>query len=194
MPGPPVLPVLGRAQLNLDDYTPDQICRWLGLNGFRTARRHGSPPEELKVLLCPSFHPEVCLIFTEDEGQTRVRVLCAQSHIWTLDNPASVAVAVDESAVENVALISLEQSFRGALAQPDRRGSLVLDGMGVDVIWRHYSATLAVEGANPGVEDRLGGFLRDAIKSAFDAVSSAACREGLATAAAYVGLHLSPAD
>lgn len=190
------------------DYTPDEICRCLGLDGFRADYwTRDLPADELKVLLCPSFHPEVCLIFTEGDGEkpvavvssaeqerappaTNVQVLCAQTHIWTLDKAAPVEVAADKGIVGHLSLAQLEARFREALTQPDRRGSVKIDGMGVHIVWRHYFATLLVEKANPDPDDQLGAFLRNAIQSAFDAVGSAVCRDGLARAAGNVGLRL----
>src|SRR5262245_1871261 len=61
-----------RLRVNPQDYTPDAICRSLGLGDFQTIWKRGLPMQELKVLLCPSFHPELCLVFWEENGQTQV--------------------------------------------------------------------------------------------------------------------------
>jgi hypothetical protein len=119
-----------------------------------------------------------------------VRVLCAKSQIWTLAAPAPVEVAVDESNVGHVTLAGLEAAFRAALSQPDRRGSVKLDGMAVHISWRHFFSTLSFEGVNPDPADQLGAFLRTVIQTAFDAIKLSACRDGLARAAGNVGMRL----
>jgi len=58
--------------VNLEDYTPGTICRSLGLGEFQTIWKRGLPTQELKVLLCPSFHPELCLVF----GRRIARLKC----------------------------------------------------------------------------------------------------------------------
>ena len=171
------------------DYTPDVISRSLGLSQFQTTWTKGLPREELKILLCPSFHPELCLIFTAAESKTNVRVVCATSRIWTLQKPGPVLAAIDEGNFSEPTLAEMELAFRQALAQWGNRG-LTIDGMSVHIAWRHVTARLVVEGANPSSRDALGKFVSTAIKRTFDAITLSPCRDGLALAAGYVGLDL----
>ena len=176
--------------MNLEDYTPGTICRSLGLGEFQTIWKRGLPTQELKVLLCPSFHPELCLVFWEEDRQTQVRATCAQSQIWALPSLASVATATNTGSFSEPTLPQLEQTFREALVQPDRRGVVTLDGMSVHIVWRNFDSRLVVEGVNPSADDALGAFVSTAIKLAFNALSDSACRDGLANAGLYAGLKL----
>ena len=146
--------------------------------------------QELKMLLCPSFHPELCLVFWEEDGQTQVRATCAQSQIWALPSLAPVATATNTGSFSDPTLPQLEQAFREALAQPDKRDVVKLDGMGVHIIWRTFDRRLVVGSVNPNPDDALGTFVSTAVKLAFNALSDSACRDGLADAGLYAGLKL----
>jgi hypothetical protein len=146
--------------------------------------------QELKVLLCPSFHPELCLVFWEEDGQTQVRATCAQSQIWALPSLAPVATATNTGSLSDPTLSQLEHAFREALAQPDKQGVVTVDGMSVHIVWRNFDSRLVVEGVNPNVDDALGAFISTAVKLAFNALSDSACRDGLANAGLYAGLKL----
>src|SRR5262249_515299 len=109
------------ARVNLEDYTPGAICRSLGLGEFQTIWKRGLPKQEFKGRLCPAFHPDLCLVFGEEDRQTQGRATCPQSQIWALPSLAPVATATNTGSFSEPTLPQLEQAFREALMQPDKR-------------------------------------------------------------------------
>ena len=176
--------------MDLQDYTPNAICRALGLDGFSTGWKRGPPMQELTVLLCPSFSSELHLAFWDVDGQTKVRATCAESQIWGLTQMASVSIATEVSVVGDQSLEGLEQEFRKSLEEPDQRGVVTIDGMSVHIAWRNFDSRVMVEHANPGAGDALGGFVSTLVSATFNALSDDRCRDSLARAGGYVGLEL----
>lgn len=84
----------------------------------------------------------------------------------------------------------LEQAFRKALEQPDKRGVVTLDGMSIHIAWRNFDGRVLVEGANPGAGDALGMFVSMLVGVAFNALTDDLCRDSLARAGRYVDLKL----
>lgn len=176
--------------MDLQDYTPEAICRALGLDGFSTGWKRGLPMQELTALLCPSFSPELHLAFWDADGQTNVRATCAESQIWGLPQMATVSVVTEVSVVGDQSLAALEQEFRKSLEQSDKRGVVTLDGMTVHIAWRNFDSRVVVERANPGEGDALGRFVSALVNAAFAALNDERCRDALARAGGYVGLEL----
>lgn len=172
------------------DYTPDAICRSLGLDGFTIAWKRGLPMLELTALLCPSFSPELHLAFWDEGGRTTVRATCAETQIWGLRQIGPVSTATAMSVVGDRSLEELEQAFRKSLEQPDKRGVTTVDGMGVHIAWRNFDSRVVVEGANPSPSDALGRFVSTLVSVAYNSLSDALCRGSLARAGLYVGLDL----
>ena len=158
--------------------TPEVACQALGLPGFYRSYQRGLPKQELSILLRPSFHTKLAILFSELDAQTSVQVVCSPK-------------LSDEAKLGAGTLAKLEVSFRTALAERDSLG-IVLDGMRVDACWRTYDKRLILEGANPVSGTALAGFVASIITIAFDATNSDTCRGYLGDAGRYVGLTLKP--
>lgn len=174
--------------MGLDDYTPDAICDKLDVGPFRPIGRCEQYRGELKVLLCPSFKPEVCLVFREHGAQTQVRVACAKPQIWGSAFRRVKALA-DSGRFREPTLVELERRFRSSVAQPEERDIAVLDGMNVHIAWHLSHGCLLLEGAHPSLSEPLKKFVGSVIVYAFDAIADHYCRDCLVDAAKYVGIH-----
>ena len=174
--------------MGLDDYTPDAICDKLDVGPFRPIARCERCRGELKVLLCPSFKPEVCLVFREHGAQTQVRVACAKPQIWG-SAFRRVKVLADSGRFREPTLAELERRFRSAIAKPDERDIAVLDGMRVHIAWHLAHHCLLLENAQPSLNEPLKKFVGSLIVYAFDSIADSYCRDCLVDAANYVGIH-----
>jgi hypothetical protein len=178
--------------MNPDAYTPDSICASLGLEPFGAEWSRGAPVQQLKLLLCPSFRPETYIQFCAGEDETIVKVTAAREHIWTLDRPARVETDEVEVQLPRDALRRIEMAFKTGLAQPDETGSVMIDGMGVHILWRTYFTTLALNRANASRGDALTKFVAEAISIAHAGLDSREIRTALEETSVYVGLKLRP--
>ena len=64
-------------------YTPDTICRALGLGGFANDAQLSQSFLALRLLLTPSFHPEVCLTLRDTGESILLDMVTAQQQIWS---------------------------------------------------------------------------------------------------------------
>lgn len=175
--------------MQLDEQTPDELCQALGLLGFATEWTPGMPRQELRVLLLPAFHPEVCMEFCENDGNTMVTVTCARSKISTFEPRSPAPVDQDSSAVANTSLAELEATLRNALKEPDAL-TQGRDGMDINIFWRTLRAGLMVQHANSSQHPALGAFVAQLVARAHRAIKCCACKDSLAEAAVYVELEL----
>jgi len=166
------------------EQTPDEICRALGLSGFCTNWTRSSPRQEMRLLLEPTFHPELCIVFAEGDRGVTAKVACAREKI-PFDVPAPTPVDEDEGIIGTTALADLEIRFRNALQTNDRL-TQGRDGIRVNIFWRTFNARLIVEGAAPEPADALGRFVAQVIELASHSIRSAACKACLREASAYL--------
>ena len=70
--------------MQLEQYTADAICRSMGLDAFAP-----SGPSCVRVVLRPSFHPEVCVTVAETAGSARARmsVVALTEMLWRQHAP-----------------------------------------------------------------------------------------------------------
>lgn len=175
--------------MQLDEQTPDGFCQALGLPGFATEWLPGVPRQELRVLLLPTFHPEVCMEFREDDGTTMVTVTCAQSKISPFEPRSPTPVDQDSGAVANTTLAELEATLRKALNEPDAL-TQGRDGMDINIFWRTLRAGLIVQHANSSQHPALGAFVAQLVARTYRAIKCSACKDSLAEAGVYVELEL----
>ncbi|MGI9410686.1 MAG: hypothetical protein ACR2OV_11470 [Hyphomicrobiaceae bacterium] len=173
----------------LDGQTPDEVCQALGLPGFVTEWMPGMPRQELRVLLLPTFHPEICMEFCENEGTTMVTVTCAKSKISPFEPPSPALVDQDSGALVDTSIAELEASLRNALIEPDAL-TQGRDGMDINIFWRTLRAGLIVQFANSSQHPVLGAFVAQLIPQAYLAIKCSACKDSLAEAGVYVELDL----
>ncbi|MGI9425029.1 MAG: hypothetical protein ACR2PA_17675 [Hyphomicrobiaceae bacterium] len=175
--------------MQLIDQTPDEICRALGLPSFETKWNRTAPDQELRLLLLPTFHPELCLTFSERDATTSVTVTYAQSKMSPFEQPSPSPVDQDTGRLRNTRLADLETSLRKALVEPDHL-SLSRDGIIVYIFWRTFNARLIVDYANPEADSALGVFVGRVIAEAYQSIKSSACKGSLAEAGLYLGRNL----
>lgn len=169
--------------------TPDETCQALGLESFGAPYAARAPRQQMRLLLEPSFHPELCLEFVERDGALRVTAACAAASLYAIEGGDALEISAGEGRAKGASLAALELDFRRALGEPDPR-TTGRDGVRVSVFWRSFDSRLIVERANPTSDSALGGFVARAAALAWGAVAQPACRESLDRAGGYLGLSL----
>jgi hypothetical protein len=174
--------------MKTDAYTPDAICRSLGIGPFNETWTRGRPLSQFRLLLCPSFDPEVFLSVEEVNGKLFASVNIARTHIWRLSQPGTVTCDRATTELVNLTFNDLEQEFRSALAD-NAQAVVVIDGMRMHAVLHMYSRVIQIDD-NPGTGSALGRFVATLIDRVYTATENVRCRNGLARAGRYVGLKL----
>jgi len=173
--------------MQLEQYTPDAVCRALGLQGFNEPWQRGKPLRALRLLLQPSFSPECCIDIFEEADQTIVELRVAHTHIWHLVAPRLVAVdryrLVIAERMEDIAA-----SFRQVAVNPAHR-VVMLDGMPVHGVFRSPDETISTSDG-PGKGTPFGDLISHLLNQMFAACDVASGRNAIAEVGKYVGLKL----
>lgn len=171
--------------MRTEAYTPDAICQCMGIPSFAEDPACVNANEALRLLLKPSFHPEVCLTFAD--GQ--VSAVCARWMIWRQFEPAPMLTDRDVGQVSSDVFARLLAGF-SPVATPGAVPGIVIDGMPADILHIQRGAVQARHGGNAGQRGDFSAFVSMAITEAWRAVENIHCRNALAEAAEYVGTKL----
>src|SRR5262245_43874983 len=68
--------------MHLEDYTADNICQAMRLPGFIEAHWAQSDVPTLRVILTPSFTPELCMTFSRTDDSASVSVIALAEQFW----------------------------------------------------------------------------------------------------------------
>ena len=158
------------------NYTPENVCRAMGLGPFEPELADGEL-DALSVLLMPSFHPEICLTFRRDAMQARLEVVAARSQIWRQQGTAPVDAAGGH--VEATTLEELVRAWHVAI-QPQPRDSVVIcDGVHAHAVLRTREGVArfdAVLGERPAFDH----LVRAALAAAWEIVAEPRVRNAIA--------------
>jgi len=177
--------------MHIDQYTPEVVCQCLGLAGFEVTHTPGGPIDWIRLLLQPSFDPEVCLTISKAATAANVSVVAARRMIWHQLSPAPMLTDRDQGRIILEGYQQLAEALRSAAASSPTYIA-ICDGMQVDGIV--MSSGEVTNRFRRNVSDRslLGEAVSQAIAAAWGAVQSPYCRNALAAAGRYSGLELAP--
>lgn len=183
--------------MRTEDYTPDAICGALGIGAFGEPFSQGRPNKLFRLLLCPSFAPELSITLTEMlpvRGQgcaakkTVLSIAASRTQIWQMAAPGLVTVDRAEYEIDALTLQDVELKFRAALAMPTK-SVVIADGMPMHAIWRDFASSILVSD-NPAKGSAFGQFVAGILSIAFSVSENMLCRNAVAVAGRYVGLDL----
>jgi len=173
--------------METDAYTPDAICRSLGVGDFREKWKRGQPHKRLRILLCPSFDPEMFIELVGNNNSLMVSITVARTQIWTLQSPGLVTTDQTSLKFDGWSFDELETAFRASLSGPPK-SFVVIDGMSVHILLSRYSTTIEINDNPHGTP--TADFLAEIVGRIYSATENVKCRNGLARAGNYVGLKL----
>ena len=179
--------------MQLSDYTPDNICRSLGLPSFRDDPTPGSSSQVLRVLLMPSFHPELCLTLEIRNGMATIEARVLHAHFWAQPAlggriPTSVDTGRPTAEIATDLLRHTRNTIEAALTAPARQCAM-RDGMAIAVWLREPEGSLFFED-NGSFPDLAHGFVAALLQVGFETTTDLTCRNAIARAARHVGLKL----
>ena len=113
-----------------DQYTADAICRSMGLDAFEPA----GPAPSLRVILKPSFHPEVCItVYTSIEERSEISVIALKEMVWRQCVVHRLQSVQESTTVPSEDFIGAFEGYEISQSSDtctDR--SIRIDGMGID--------------------------------------------------------------
>ena len=172
------------APMKTDLYTADAICKSMGLPSFELDPACTGAAEGIRLLLKPSFHPEICLTFADDH----VSVVCAREMIWRQVEPSPMFTYRSEAALPAGAFETLLTSLV-PMSRSDSKAvpGITIDGMPTELLHFRSGALVLKVGGNGGRKGDFSAFVALAIDTAWQCSSNSHCRNSLAEAAEYVG-------
>lgn len=171
--------------MRTDSYTAEAICKSLGLPSFDQDPACLQAAAALRLLLKPSFHPEICLTFLDG----KVSVVSARFMIWRQFEPSPMLTDRAEGALTDEAFAALLASTT-PVAKPGDIPGIVIDGMPVELLCFRGGALALKAGGNASGEGDHATFVGSAITTAWECISNSHCRNSLVDAAEYVGKKL----
>ena len=169
-------------------YTPDAICEALGLPSFQESGEGRRLPW-LRLLLLPSFHPELCITFVPGDAETVAEVRSFNGQLWSaVTTPPSQCERV---SIEADGILQFTETFEHAVLEASKENKRVcLDGMRVHAMLETSEGIREIEG-NVGVRPALGELVRTVAQQIHPRLPRGFCRNALAQAAGYADLQLS---
>src|SRR5262249_29654975 len=112
-------------------YTADNICQAMRLPGFIEAHWAQSDVPTLRVILTPSFTPELCMTFSRTDDSASVSVIALAEQFWAHRSEAYLPRDCEEARLPLGAFDDAVRLFELAHStfDPDRPYACI-DGMG----------------------------------------------------------------
>ena len=154
----------------------------MGMSSFEEDPTCKRAVKAVRLLLKPSFHPEVCLTFADGN----VSVVCARTMIWRQFKPLPVLTDRAEGTIALSRFADL-LSLVGPIARPGAVPGIMIDGMPLDLLHFQDGSVALKAGGNASRKGDFSTFVAQAIATAWECISNPYCRNSLADAAEYVG-------
>ena len=181
--------------MKLDDYTADAVCQVLGVGRLDPGPL--TTGWALRMLLKPSFHPEVCVTLNaSDATRCSAEVVVPAEQVWhaglipqivsraTCDLGADFAAAFLAQLSSAPIMIGRWMTIDGMMFQ-----ALAIDGMSFDAVLRTPEGPRGIAGAvsEDGEESR---WIRELLTVLHARIEEAVSIRALAAAGSYAGLEL----
>lgn len=180
--------------MRVEQYTPDAICQALGLGRFAL---EPSVNPVFRLLLTPSFNPELCVTFAADGDKTVVDVRTFAGQFWHAESPSSSSpMFAERIATDNVPIEQLADRFLQIAPQIGQEASalvVICDGMGVAATARSGAREATLD-CNVGESATLGAYIADLLPKLYALCPAGHCCNAIADAGSYIDLQLQRTD
>lgn len=172
-----------------DAYTPDVICRSMGIPAFIEPAWTAFGSSSLRILLKPSIHPEVCITLEARSDGVRLSVVALEEMLWRKIMPQRMSYCVHSAMLPVECFTDWDMEFTAAAAAfALPRSIVILDGMPVVVGRVIQGRAETIEGhPNHPATKRL---VRRLLLLAWNECWMPGVRNRLAGCARHVGLDL----
>ncbi|MCB0909967.1 MAG: hypothetical protein KDB63_22955 [Nocardioidaceae bacterium] len=172
--------------MNLEQYTADAVCRAMGIPRFADTTDLRNDDAAMRIVLRPSFTPEVCLTLT---GCTAT-VSTLYEMLWHQPFPCTLPAVQQSFPITADQQSSFARSLRHAVQEirNDERMVIICDGMSFDAAWYNGGSIDQVSTHVTG--QHVEHFISSLIQFAFAGANLDLIRNNLANCGRYVGLDL----
>jgi hypothetical protein len=162
----------------------------MGLDGFVEDGWTTSAPPVLRLLLKPSFDPEVCITLTGSPEGARLSVVALTEMLWRQEFPHRLEGHRDEAAVAPDTFEQTERDYSEAFAECSIPGRFVtIDGMGIESCCVSLGQVRRFAGHVTG-RPSVDWFVARLIAAAWAVCCAPQVKNGLGRCARYVGVDL----
>jgi len=176
--------------VRFEDYTADFICRSLGLEQFVDPGWGKSEATAIRIVLKPSFHPEVVITITRIGTDVFVSTIAARNRIWGPPFPQTTDSDADHSSAQWEVFSPLVEAFDAEFIEAKiERRSICLDGMGVELCFVSGPAVQQFKTHVSGSKS-ADELVARGTQLAWGICRSPRVKNALPNAAAYVGLRI----
>lgn len=137
--------------MNIEDYTPNNICKALGIQGFTQDTVFDNSEQAFRLLLCPSFDPEICITFWRSENHHVLEVHSCLEKLWGQSSLIIPGKFIFEGKLildrEFEAIFQLTQNSVETISRTDLlKNQVMCDGMGFDCFVKNGGESWSVSG------------------------------------------------
>ncbi|MGH8037677.1 MAG: hypothetical protein ACREPD_08060 [Stenotrophomonas sp.] len=171
--------------MRTDAYTAEAICSSLGLPSFANDPVCTQAKRAVRILLTPSFHPEICLTFADG----KLDVVSAREMIWHQVEPAPMLADRAKQTIPPELLTDLFEHLE-AEETSSKNGWGMIDGMSAELLAFRDGVLVLSTGRRDCLRGDSSAWVKLAISLAWQSLSDPYCRNALAAAARYIDEHL----
>ncbi len=174
------------------DYTAENICKAMGLAGFSNDPTFEDHQSVIRLLLMPSFHPELCLTLAANEREAILSIIALTDQFYRRPDPAwslpiySEKIEVSWSEFEKLFDTARALAHNQQLAETARG----LDGMSFSCLIRDGDKVWLFEKIYVSKGQAPASFVGVVLLSAYEHVQKPECRNAIAQVGYYVSRGL----
>jgi hypothetical protein len=167
--------------MRFDDYTDDMICTAMGFGPFVPVGK----PSVIRVLLKPSFHPEVCITLEP----TLLSVIALRSTLWREPVPRVMDGLSEATPLSTSQFDSITRAFHAAsAANRNKLNYAMVDGMAASAVLKQEDQVTTFSD-NP-FRSPQAEFVAEILRLAYGLLSSIHLKNAVARCGGYIDLTL----
>jgi hypothetical protein len=175
--------------MRLEDYTADAICQAMSLPGFIEQPWAQREYPIMRILLTPSFHPELCITLSRNSEAVLLSVVALTTQYWSHSSEMCLPHEHEEFTLPQTAFDEALTLFTTAHGTVDpQRCYICLDGMGSESCLVSRAGTSRVR-AEVSMLPQYKQFVAWVIDLAWNACRLPQIRNSLAQSASYLGVN-----
>ena len=172
--------------MRLEEYTADAICRSMSLSGFVEQPWLRAENPTLRIVLTPSFHPELCITLAQRADSTLLSIVTLLEQFWAQKSMVHLPHEREEVELPAAAFVEISALFASAHAMFDpQRRFVCVDGMGSESCLVSRANTQQLE-AHVSEQRATGKYVARTIELAWNSCRQHRIRNALAHAAWYL--------
>jgi hypothetical protein len=173
--------------MKLEEYTADAICHAVNLSGFVEPAWAEREHPTLRIVLTPSFHPEVCITISRAESGASISVIVLAERFWIIGPAAGIVTNREETSVQMNTFEEWLKLFNTARTYVEEgRKCLCIDGMSLECCLISRVCSQRFKAHVYQLQD--GVLLAGVLDFAWRNCKNPRVRNGLSDAACYLGL------